>query len=140
MINLAQTCDEPSHFLLDRYRGKQQVVGHRGRRLAQLVANDLIHAVDLLIEALAKALLLTIVEERPHRGQGRLEAVREIVERITIAIRARPFTVDEEVEVTGDAGQFGGEFTGQRDAVALLDFRDFLFDLAKRAQQSAEQH
>src|SRR6185503_20222769 len=57
-------------------------------------------------------------EQRAHRGQRRLQAVREVVERVAIAREAPPLRVDQRVQVVGEADDLRRITPGQLDALA----------------------
>ncbi len=112
-IHLAQAIDQARNFFFDAHWRKDKVICNRGGRLAQLVAHDLVHAIDLLIEALAEMLVPSFTEQRAHRRERRLEAVRQVVERVAIAIRPGPLGIDQQIHVAGNPGQLGRKPAGK---------------------------
>ena len=129
VIHLGHAVNEALHFPAYRHGRQHELAGAVRRRLAQLVAHDLVHAVDLLIEPIGDRAKLLLLQQRPHCGQRRLQAVRQVVQRGLVAIRTRAFAVDQEVHVAGDAAEFRREHARQRLSPALFDLADLRLDL-----------
>jgi hypothetical protein len=79
-------------------------------RAPQLVRDALVHALELAVQSLLRGLRVLgalLRDQRAHRGERRLQAVREIVERVAITREAATLRVDQSVQIVGEPHELG---------------------------------
>ena len=106
------------------------------RGFPELVADDVVHAFDLLLDACRQLAGTLLGQDCSDRGQRRLQAVCQVVERVSITLRATAFAADQQIHVARHARQLVGKIVRKRFPAAALDLADFRFNLAQRFQQA----
>ena len=96
--------------------------------IARRFPKDFRHLFNLRFELFGQFWRLLPRQNRPHRGQRCLQAVREIVERLPVALGAGTLSADEDVHVAGYAAKLCRKAFGKRLPITLFDLADFLLD------------
>ncbi len=104
----------------------------------QLVVDLLAHALDLALQhprllAFAAALLQAFAHPLQHR-QRRLQAVRQVIERIAVTLALLAFAAQQAVQRAGQAQQLTRVLTAQAIARTRLHLVQFATEPAQRAQ------
>ena len=137
-VDLLEAAHDLLGVRLDRERHGEGLVAGR-RRARELVRDDLVHAADLLEHGPAEILaLLARFELAAHDRERRLEAVREIGERVAVALEAIALGVDERIEARRQARQLRRVGAPEMILAAALDAREVGGHLAKRRHAPAQ--
>src|SRR6185369_14033842 len=107
----------------------------------ELIFDDVVHPPDLLVELFRDCKLATIraAEQVTHDRERRLEAVREIAQRVAIASQSLPLTAQQGIEIRGHAEQLARILCPQLRHAPRFDLLDLMFDSPQRSQQPPQQ-
>ena len=123
-------------FDLDR-RGEQLVAGARGA--GQLVADQVVHPPQLGFHLIAQlGLIGTAVQARAQDRERRLQAMRQVSQRVALAIQVLALALDKGVDAVGQRFQLARVRLAHSGGLAVLDALEFGDDIAQRAQAPAQ--
>jgi hypothetical protein len=102
-------------------RRDQTAASRRGGAL-QVIADDAVHPVDLFLERVRELRLrLVLVERAAHERERSLQTVRQIGERIAIALLSCALVREQRVQVFGDAPDLARVVAVDLGALAVLE-------------------
>ena len=132
-VHLQQCRAQVGHQGQYRNAGLSERCPAAGRGAFELVIDDLRNPVDLVLQRRAlRDRVFTGAELRANHGQRRLQAVRQVAERVAIARDTIALRLEQRIEAIGNTAELAWIIAAQGGRAARLHRRDFLLQAPHR--------